>query len=174
MLGNMIALFITFLVCGIWHGAGWNFILWGALHGFMISFALLVQKPKTKFYKLLKINNTKFLKFIQVVITFHLIAFSFIIFRAPDLQVVQDMFSQIGSFFHGEVFMQFVEKLPIIFGLIVIGYILHFMPVKFETKLKTMIADLPLVGKAVLLIIVIWFAVQFKSADITPFIYFQF
>lgn len=174
MLANVLALFITFLVCGIWHGAGWNYILWGALHGFMMSFALIIQKPKTKLYTLLKINNTKFLKFFQVIITFHLVAFSFIIFRAPDLQVVKDMFSQIGTFFHGEVFMQFVERLPIIFGLMVLGYLFHFMPVKVETKIKNIITAFPLVGKAVFLIIVIWIAVQFKSADITPFIYFQF
>ena len=49
MMANIIALFITFLICGIWHGAGWNFILWGAMHGFMMSFGLLVQKPKINF-----------------------------------------------------------------------------------------------------------------------------
>ena len=139
-----------------------------------MSFALLVQKPKTKLYTLLKINNTKFLKFFQILITFHLIAVSFVIFRAPDLKVVGDIFSQIGSFFHGEVFMQFVEKLPIIFGLMVLGYIFHYMPIKLESKLKNLIADLPLAGKAIFIVIVIWIAVQFKSADITPFIYFQF
>jgi len=174
MLANVIALFVTFLICGIWHGAGWNFILWGAMHGFMMSFALLVQKPKMKLYTLLKINNTKFLKFFQVIITFHLVALSFIVFRAPDLQVMKDIFSQIGSFFHGEVFWQFIEKMPIIFGLMVLGYITHYMPVNVETKFKNLITNLPLVGKAVFLIIVIWIAVQFKSADIMPFIYFQF
>ena len=174
MLANVIALFVTFLICGIWHGAGWNYIIWGAMHGFMMSFALLVQKPKNKLYTFLKIKDTKFLKFFQVIITFHLIAVSFIIFRAPDFQVVSEIFSQIGSFFHGEVFMQFVEKLPIIFGLMIIGYLFHFMPVKVETKLKQIIADLPITGKVAFLVIVIWIAVQFKSADITPFIYFQF
>lgn len=174
MLANIIALFVTFLVCGIWHGAGWNYILWGAMHGFMMSFALIVQKPKTKLYTLLKINNTKFLKFFQIIITFHLVALSFIVFRAPDFQIMKDIFSQIGSFFHGEVFWQFIEKMPIIFGLMVLGYITHYMPVSVETKFKNLITNLPLVGKAVFLIIVIWIAVQFKSADIMPFIYFQF
>jgi alginate O-acetyltransferase complex protein AlgI len=174
MMSNITALFITFLVCGIWHGAGWNYILWGAMHGFMMSFALLIQKPKMKLYTALKINNTKFLKFFQVIITFHLVAFSFIVFRAPDTQVVKDIFSQIGTFFHGEVFMQFVERLPIIFGLMLIGYITHFLPVVVETKIKNIISSMPAVAKAILLIVVIWAAVQFKSADIMPFIYFQF
>ena len=174
MWANVIALFTTFLVCGIWHGAGWNFILWGALHGFMMSFALLIQKPKQKFYKLIKINNTKFLRFFQTVITFHLIAVSFLVFRSPDLTVIKDVFSQIVEFFHAEVFLQFAEKLPVILGLMILGYILHFMPVKIENGYKKFITALPWYGKAILLVIVIWLAAQFKSADIAPFIYFQF
>lgn len=171
---NVIAIFVTFVICGIWHGAGWNFIIWGAFHGFMMSFALIVQKPKQKLYTLLRINNTKFLKFFQTLITFHLIAFSFLIFRSNDLQIIKDMLSQIFEFFHAEVFLQFAEKLPIIFGLIVLGYILHFMPTKIENLYKRIVIALPWFMQAILLVIVIWIVAQFKSADIAPFIYFQF
>ncbi|MCX7876062.1 MAG: MBOAT family protein [Melioribacteraceae bacterium] len=171
---NIFAIFITFVVCGIWHGAGWNFIIWGALHGFMMSFALLIQKPKQKFYSLLKINNSKILKFFQTVITFHLIAFSFLIFRTNDFQIIEDMISQILNYFHAEVFIQFAEKLPIILGLIVIGYLLHFIPQKVETSVKKFVIFLPWYLQALLIVIVIWIVAQFKSADIAPFIYFQF
>lgn len=174
IVANVIALFVTFVVCGIWHGAGWNFIIWGALHGFMMSFALLVQKPKQKLYKMLRIADTKFLKFFQIIITFHLVTFSFLIFRAPDMQVIKDAITQIKDFFHAEVFIQFAEKMPIILGLMVIGYVLHFMPVKIENGFRKFITALPWYGKAILLVVVIWVASQFKSADIAPFIYFQF
>ena len=171
---NIIAIFITFVICGVWHGAGWNFIIWGAMHGFMMSFALITQKPKQKLYTLLKINNTKFLKFFQTLITFHLIAFSFLIFRTSDFQIIKDMFSQIFDFFHAEVFIQFAEKLPVILGLIILGYILHFMPTKIENVFKKLVIALPWYFQAVLMVIVIWIVAQFKSADIAPFIYFQF
>ncbi|MEW6005485.1 MAG: MBOAT family O-acyltransferase [Stygiobacter sp.] len=171
---NIFAIFITFVICGVWHGAGWNFIIWGAMHGFMMSFALITQKPKQKLYTLLKINNTKFLKFFQTLITFHLIAFSFLIFRTSDFQIIKDMFSQIFDFFHAEVFIQFAEKLPVILGLIILGYILHFMPTKIENVFKKLVIALPWYFQAVLMVIVIWIVAQFKSADIAPFIYFQF
>src|SRR3989339_1358895 len=170
---NVIAIFITFVICGLWHGGAWNFIIWGALHGFMMSFSLLVQKPKQALYKLLRINDTKFLRFFQVVITFHLIAASFIIFRTNDMQVIKDMFSQIFDFFHVEVFLQFAEKLPIILGLMLLGYVLHFMPAKIENGFRKFFVALPWFIQAILLVTVIWIAAQFKSADITPFIYFQ-
>lgn len=172
--GNMLALLITFFICGLWHGAGWNFIIWGTLHGIMMSFALLIQKPKLRFYNFLKINNTRFLKLCQTIITFHLIVLSFLIFRAHNLQSVSDMLKQVIQFFHGEVFIQFVEKLPIIFCLIFLGYLFHFMPSRIDKLIKESISSLPLFGKAILIAFVIWVAVQFKSADIMPFIYFQF
>lgn len=171
---NIIAVFITFVICGLWHGAGWNFILWGAIHGFMMGFSLLVQKPKQKLFNLLHINSTKFLHVLQVIVTFHLIVASFLIFRLPELQVIADVYSQIAHFFHAGVFIQFVERLPLIFGLMLLGYLFHFLPVSVETRVQKMIIVLPWIGKAVLLVIVIWIAAQFKSADITPFIYFQF
>jgi D-alanyl-lipoteichoic acid acyltransferase DltB (MBOAT superfamily) len=172
--GNILALLITFFICGLWHGAGWNFIIWGALHGFMMSFALLIQKPKLRFYNFLKINNTKPLRLIQTIITFHLIALSFLVFRAHNLQGVADMLTQVIQFFHGEVFVQFVEKLPVIFGLILLGYLFHFMPVRIDKQIQKSVSALPLAGKAILIALVIWVAIQFKSADIMPFIYFQF
>lgn len=174
MFSNIIAVVITFLICGLWHGAGWNFILWGALHGFMMGFALLIGKTKTKLYSILKINNTKFLRFFQIVITFHLVAFSFLVFRSPDLQIASDMFSQIFNFFHREVFIQFIDRMPVIFALIMLGFIFHFMPLKVERRVQKILSGMPLIGKAVLLALAIWIAVQFKSADIQPFIYFQF
>jgi alginate O-acetyltransferase complex protein AlgI len=172
--GNTIALVVTFFVCGFWHGAGWNFILWGVYFGVLMAIALLLQKPKTKLYKALHIYNTKYLKFFQTIITFHFIAFSFIIFRSSNLQNVKDMVSQITDFFHAEVFIQFIERMPLIFGLIVIGFVSHFIPVKYENSLKKGVTALPLIGKVILIVIVIWIAAQFKSADIQPFIYFQF
>ena len=174
MLGNIVALLVTFFVCGLWHGAGWNFILWGLYFGVLMSIALILQKPKEKLYKALKIYNTKFLRFFQTLITFHLIVFSFLLFRLSSLQTIKDMLDQIQIFFHGEVFWQFIERMPLIFGLIVIGFISHYFPVKIENSIKNGVTNLPLAGKIILLVFVIWLAAQFKSADIQPFIYFQF
>lgn len=174
MLSNIIALFVTFLLCGLWHGAGWNFILWGVIHGFYMSVGILLQKPKNYIYTKLKIANTPFLKFFQTLVTFHLVAFSFLVFKAYDFQGVLDVLSQIFTFFHGEVFTQFIEQMPAIFALMLIGYFFHFLPVKFENKVHNIISNIPMIGKAILLALVIWTAAQFKSADIQPFIYFQF
>jgi len=64
--------------------------------------------------------------------------------------------------------------MPVIFALIMLGFIFHFMPLKVERRVQKILSGMPLIGKAVLLALAIWIAVQFKSADIQPFIYFQF
>lgn len=174
MFSNIIGLFITFLICGIWHGAGWNFILWGALHGIYMSIGVLLQKPKTFIYKKLKIYNTKPLKFIQGVITFHLIAFSFLIFRFSDLEKVKTVISQIINYFHGEIYLQFIEKLPVISSLLLLGFLLHFFPIKAEEKIKNLIGNMPVIGKVILLALVVYIIAQFKSANPLAPTYFQY
>jgi D-alanyl-lipoteichoic acid acyltransferase DltB (MBOAT superfamily) len=174
MYSNVLSLFVTFLICGLWHGAGWNFILWGALHGFYMSVGVLLQKPKIYIYKKLRIQNTLFLKIVQGVVTFHLIAFSFLIFRFSDLSKVKAVLIQIFTYFHGEIYLQFVEKLPLISALIITGFLFHFTPVKAEEKIKTIIGNMPLAGKVMLLVVVIYIVAQFKSANPLFPSYFQY
>lgn len=71
-------IFITFLVSGIWHGASWNFILWGALHGIfqIVEKALHLQKETEKGF---------IIKATRVFITFFLATFAWIFFRMPTL-----------------------------------------------------------------------------------------
>lgn len=64
-------LFITFLVGGIWHGANWNFLIWGALHGF----GLVVHRLWMK-------NNFKMNDYLGIFITFMYVNFAWVFFRA--------------------------------------------------------------------------------------------
>ncbi|MBF0313113.1 MAG: MBOAT family protein [Oligoflexia bacterium] len=91
-------LFLTFLVSGLWHGASWNYVIWGALNGFYLVFALATVSPREKICKLLQMHRYPLLlKTWQISITFALIAFSWIFFRAPDLAtalyIVQHLFN---------------------------------------------------------------------------------
>lgn len=77
-------LFIVFLVSGLWHGANWTYIIWGALHGFYLIFALVTQRFREKF------NNTLFIDkipFLSTLITFLLVAFAWIFFRADNVSL---------------------------------------------------------------------------------------
>lgn len=81
-------LFIVFIISGLWHGANWTFIIWGALHGFYLIFALVTKKMRDDIRNFLGLNNFMGLNnFLQVVITFILVTFSWIFFRAESVSV---------------------------------------------------------------------------------------
>lgn len=76
-------LFFTFLVSGFWHGANWTFIIWGALHGFYLVFATITSKERIKLQKMVGLANfPKLLGFFQMLITYILVCFAWIFFRA--------------------------------------------------------------------------------------------
>jgi len=174
MFSNIIAILVTFILCGLWHGASWMFLFWGLLHGFYMSVSLFLQKPKRMLYTKLGILNSKFLKVFQVIITFHLLAISWIFFRVKTFAEASDIFNQIYGFFDYQIIPQFIEGYTPTFILIVVGYVLHFLPRSLENKTAEILSKINPVFQAVILAFVIWLAAQIRSAELQPFIYFQF
>lgn len=84
------------------------------------------------------------------------------------------MLKQICTAFHPEVFMQLIEGYWKVFVLMGIGYLLHFAPDSWQNACCRGVVKLPLLGKALLLVVLIYLVIQIKSSDIQPFIYFQF
>lgn len=83
--GSAAALIITFLFSGIWHGASWGFIIWGGLHGLYMASSVLFSPQIKKMLKHFKLEKNKPVKVLQVFITFNLVSFSWIFFRARNL-----------------------------------------------------------------------------------------
>ena len=89
-------LFIVFLVSGFWHGANWTFIIWGALHGLY----LVLAEVRKRYWKGLSYPN-----FIHTLITFALVTFAWIFFRANSVQqafeICKELFNVNASdYFH--------------------------------------------------------------------------
>lgn len=160
-------LLLTMLIGGLWHGASWRMVIWGGIHGTALAIERFFHIPE-------KMSKNWVLRILGVIITFHIWAFSLIFFRAQSYELGGQMINQIFNYFNGEVFSQFVEASPVVFGLVVVGFITHYLPLKWELKMKDMLAKMPDWQRAFILAFVIWLVAQFKSADIQPFIYFQF
>jgi D-alanyl-lipoteichoic acid acyltransferase DltB (MBOAT superfamily) len=79
-------LFTVFLLSGLWHGANWTYIVWGALNGFYLIFAIISEKFRTEISSKLGLFNFPTLnKSIQITITFILVSFAWIFFRANNI-----------------------------------------------------------------------------------------
>jgi D-alanyl-lipoteichoic acid acyltransferase DltB (MBOAT superfamily) len=76
-------LFIVFLVSGLWHGANWTYVIWGALHGGYQVIALLFTRQFEKLYTVLR--GSLLASFVYGSITFLLVCFAWIFFRASSL-----------------------------------------------------------------------------------------
>ena len=122
-------LFIVFVVSGLWHGANWTFIIWGAIHGFYLVFALVTNTFRQKLNTLLRLDKITIL---PVITTFLLVAFSWIFFRANNVENAMYISTHIFSGLpdlakkvlnHQEVF----ENL----GLTKMGYILSVLLIIF-------------------------------------------
>lgn len=74
----MINLMIVFVISGIWHGANWNFIIWGFLHGLYLILAI----QKDKILSALRMPENLLTNTINMFVTFHLVVFAWIFFRA--------------------------------------------------------------------------------------------
>ncbi|HEY6899548.1 MAG TPA: MBOAT family O-acyltransferase, partial [Puia sp.] len=80
-------LFFVFLISGFWHGANWTFIIWGALHGFYLVFAIVSQKTRKKINQGLGITRVPWLYTLtQVITTYCLVTFAWIFFRANNIR----------------------------------------------------------------------------------------
>lgn len=158
---------ITMLIGGLWHGAAWQFILWGALHGA----ALGVDKA---IHSVITIPKNTLMRVLGIILTFNFVCFCWIYFRAPSIAIAHQVMGRIVYNFHPEILGSFIMGYKNVFVLMVIGYLMHFTPQRAKNFVLESITKTPLLGKAALILVVAYIVIQVKSAEIQPFIYFQF
>lgn len=90
---------IVFLVSGLWHGANWTFIIWGALHGIV-----------SVFEKIIKTDQWKLPKYIRMILTFIFVTFAWSLFRAPSLSAAELLWHQLFHAGFGPVYQPIIDK----------------------------------------------------------------
>jgi len=165
-------LLASMLVMGLWHGASWNFVIWGGLHGiFLAAFTVLrkkYSKPTESFFK------SKFGKFSSIFITQYLVFFTFIAFRIQDFDhmwyamkkyVILD-FSTFQTF---EIIKN--NEFPIL--LLILFVVLHYISYR-NGNLPEKISKLKLHYWILFLFCIILPISLFYVGSAQEFIYFQF
>ncbi|MFR9166649.1 MAG: MBOAT family O-acyltransferase [Dysgonomonas sp.] len=161
-------LFLTMLIGGLWHGAAWKFVVWGGLHGL----ALAVERF---FKQFLKLPHNRLVNIICILICFHFVAFCWIFFRAGTFADAGSVISKITELkFDPSDWMTIIHSYKNVFILILIGFILHFLPQSWSDKTRAVFNKTPLIGKAVVIGMVFWLVYATASSGPQPFIYFQF
>jgi D-alanyl-lipoteichoic acid acyltransferase DltB (MBOAT superfamily) len=115
-------LFLVFLISGLWHGANWTYIIWGAIHGLYLVFALVTQKIRTKIFSYTYLDRFNWINnSIQVITTFVLVSLAWVYFRASSLSdanyIVFNMFSGLSELFQNLSNVGYLRSLFSGFGL---------------------------------------------------------
>ena len=127
-----INILIVFLISGLWHGASWTFVVWGALHGL----TLLIEKYFSKIFKFEMKSEWCFLNVLLALKTFVITSFIWIFFRAENFQKAKDIF--IAVFRNNDVpNIQLEILIPLLFSGFIIIFDIFLYNSRFDLKLNT-------------------------------------
>lgn len=180
--------FATMVIGGFWHGASWMYVIWGGAHGALLVIhkmtagllpsSTVTQTVVTETGQVEMVTTpSRFapvMRGLGVIVTFLLIAATFMLFRAPSMEDVGTMWHQIIYDFHPSVAPQFVESYFTIVLAIVIGYVVHMLPTSVTAPVKRGFMASPVALQTIALAAVLLIAIQVRSSDIVPFIYLQY
>ena len=162
-------LLVTMVLGGLWHGAAIRFVLWGTLHGVALALHKLwlsvVPGAKVSGYQMHPISRLA-----GILVTFHLVCFGWLLFRADSMRTVQLMLHQITDNFHLQLLPQMLAGYGGVFALV--G--LHMLPGRADAAARRAVVASPFWVQVLLLASVAWGVMQIQSSSIQPFIYFQF
>ena len=164
---NLVA---TMLIGGLWHGAAWNYIVWGGVHGVGLIVHKIAKKPLDNYLP----SDNKAVKFVSWLLAFIFIVITMTIFGAGDVSTSWTVIRKSFTEFDPAYFTFFVKARYTWCILLTIIFALHFVPVKVYERLTTWFVGCHWLVKLLIFVAVVQMVIQFSSAEVKPFIYNQF
>lgn len=160
--------FLTMLVGGLWHGAAWKFVFWGAMHGA----GLMVHKACRPV--LARIPDTWFTKAVAWSITMVYVSLLWVFFRADSWTDSWLIIRNIFTNFSLDYVVPFVKVryVWLIMMTVIIGA--HAIPQQWHDRMLDTFLRAPWAVKLIVFIVVVQLVVEFMTEEVAPFIYFQF
>jgi D-alanyl-lipoteichoic acid acyltransferase DltB (MBOAT superfamily) len=156
-------LMITMVLGGLWHGASWNFVIWGGLHGAGLALTRLWQRARHGR------PRVSFAEAWRVVATFHFVCFAWIFFRAPTLGHAWLMIERIARGTSGTANLG--QKAEV---LIVLGFGLHWVPKRWVESVRELFVRTPAPVQGIVLAAAAYGLHLAVGAKAEPFVYGQF
>lgn len=179
----------VFLLSGLWHGANWTFVIWGGLHATYIIVSTLTASWRQSVVRFSRLERFPlFLRIIRIAITFHLVCFAWIFFRAQSLQdalyivmhlhegwlTVITNISQIGQgmgILGGNFDFSKTDGL-ILFGSIALMETVHIL--QYKTSIRVLISKQHWIIRWIIYYAAIFSILNLGTFGSEEFIYFQF
>lgn len=180
-------LMVTFLVSGLWHGASWNYVIWGGLHGFYQIIGEVLAPVRKKIIKLCQVNEKVFsFKFGQILFTFSLTTLTWVFFRAETLKEALYFFERMFTrwnpwvFFNEGLYNYGLDRVEV--NILFVALIVMFLVEILKYLKNKVISDflmeqnlwfrwVVVIGMVVAILVYGQYGIAFDS---NQFIYFQF
>ena len=161
---NMFNLFFVFLVSGLWHGANWTFIIWGALHGFYLMFEIMFDRL---------LPSVKLPRSIRWMLNFVLVAIAWVFFRASNFQTAKQILKNIYTFKPGPLYIGNASYLVYSFLLILFLFAAEYNAEKLNNRYAWLYSERKVLRwSAYLFLILTLLSIGVFNGG--QFIYFQF
>jgi hypothetical protein len=176
-------LIVVFLICGLWHGASWTFIVWGFIHGSYLVLGLITRNVRSGIAHSIGLDSVPLLhKGMQIVVTFILVSLAWAFFRSDSLYdgayIIahlhtgwSDILSANGIdrlIFLGKPRTEFV----IAISSLVFVWVIHFL--ETHSTMRTMFSGKPVVFRWPVYYILVTAILLLSAPGPQKFIYFQF
>ena len=162
-------LFITFVICGLWHGASWGFVIWGGLHGIGLAMHKRSRDRKRMLGLDPKIEPIGWRFWVGWATTFSFIAISRIFFVTPNLEVAVVFLERMCDFSATGL----GSKVTLVYA-IGLGWIMNFYGTNFFQALCSVTSKRSPFLQSVLLISAFFTLMLIRPGGVAPYLYFQF
>jgi alginate O-acetyltransferase complex protein AlgI len=156
---------ITMLLGGLWHGASWNFVIWGGLHGVGLGVTRMWQRWRGSDGG----QGSVIGRALSVFLTFQLVCFAWIFFRAPTFGHALLMITRVARHTTGTV-----NLAPRVLGVLGVAFVLHWVPRGWDQRVRERFVRAPAVVQGFALAAAAYGIHLAASAKAQPFVYGQF
>jgi D-alanyl-lipoteichoic acid acyltransferase DltB (MBOAT superfamily) len=156
-------LLITMVIGGLWHGASWSFVLWGALHGLGLVVVRLWQAWRGA------AKASGIWRYVNIFVTFHFVTFAWVFFRAPNLEVASAVLGRLGS-----LTVSFANVSRPLWMILAIGLAAHYLPKKWYDGSQSLFVRAPFYAQAAALAALGIGLRYLAQTGAAPFIYTNF
>jgi D-alanyl-lipoteichoic acid acyltransferase DltB (MBOAT superfamily) len=169
--GAILAMFITFFICGIWHGTTWVFILFGIIHGTVLAWELATRN-------FFSFKQKSFLSIIMQpiswILTFTFLVVTMMAMRVESVETAWGIISKLWvdtGFQNVHLFIKIQLAFTVMF---ILALILVFLPSLLKNKLQSLFVQSHISVKICILLLVTQIMIELQNQNIVPFIYAQY
>jgi D-alanyl-lipoteichoic acid acyltransferase DltB (MBOAT superfamily) len=158
-------LMLTMLLGGLWHGASWNFVIWGGLHGMGLAGTRVWQRAQARSPG----ESSVLVRALCVLATFHFVCLAWVFFRAPTLGHAWYMLARVTRHTLGHA-----NLAPKVMAVLAGGFLLHWVPRGWTEWVRERFVQTPALVQGVVLAVAAYGIHLAASAKAQPFVYGQF